>query len=173
MRIAILIGEVCYNLRSALDYLVFELAKLDSRKEQSKTQFPIVGAREDFAANAKGRWLKGLNDAHVAAIEKLQPYSGRQWTRGLRDASNPDKHRHFVKTKGDFVINVYSEISDDLDRISFALEREEPHPIRGKVKVKIQVSGNVAFDDGTPILETLDKISREVANTLNAFKPEF
>src|SRR5262249_37937182 len=34
----ILVGEVCYNLRAALDYLVFELAKLDSGAEQEQTQ---------------------------------------------------------------------------------------------------------------------------------------
>jgi hypothetical protein len=39
MRIPILIGEICYNLRSALDYLVYELAKHDSGA-QSDTQFP-------------------------------------------------------------------------------------------------------------------------------------
>jgi hypothetical protein len=37
-----LVGEICYNLRSALDYLVFELAKHDSGTRQENTQFPIA-----------------------------------------------------------------------------------------------------------------------------------
>jgi hypothetical protein len=36
MRVGVLIGEVCYNLRSALDYLVFALAELDSGIKQAK-----------------------------------------------------------------------------------------------------------------------------------------
>src|ERR1700731_4138428 len=68
MRIAILIGEICYNLRAALDYLVFELAKLDSGAPQEGTQFPIVDAKKDFEAGV-GRWLKGISASHVAAIE--------------------------------------------------------------------------------------------------------
>src|SRR5262249_11398095 len=37
---SILIGEVVYNLRAALDYLVYELAILDSGSIQDGTQFP-------------------------------------------------------------------------------------------------------------------------------------
>jgi hypothetical protein len=86
MSIGIRIGEVCYNLRSALDYLIFELAKLDSCAEQSGTQFPIIDAKEDFEGRGKRIFLKeginllkGINLAHVAAIEQLQPCNGCQW----------------------------------------------------------------------------------------------
>lgn len=172
MKTAILIGEACYNLRSALDYLVFELAKRDSGSEQSSTQFPIESTPEGFAGRRK-TYLKGINDGHVAAIERLQPYAGCDWSASLRDASNPDKHRHFVKTKGDFSAHIYSEIADDLGGIIGAHEFDAPHPIRGKVKVKVHITGHVTFDDGAPIIETLEKISREIADTLVAFKPEF
>jgi hypothetical protein len=171
MRTAVLIGEICYNLRAALDYLVFELAKLDSRVPQDGTQFPIVEAKKDFAASA-GRWLKGVNASHVAAIEKLQPYNGCDWTKQLREASNPDKHRHFISTRGSYTAHAYSEISDDLSRI-LAPEREVPHPIRGTVKAKVYLSGAAVFNDGAPIIETLENISREITNTLNAFKTDF
>jgi hypothetical protein len=39
--LAILIGETIYNLRAALDYLVFELAHLDTGKPQGGTKFLI------------------------------------------------------------------------------------------------------------------------------------
>jgi hypothetical protein len=42
MRIGVLIGEISYNLRSAMDYLVFALAQHDSGSPQEFTQFPIV-----------------------------------------------------------------------------------------------------------------------------------
>jgi hypothetical protein len=42
----IIIGEICYNLRCALDYLVFELARLDSGRSPQLIQFPIEYKRE-------------------------------------------------------------------------------------------------------------------------------
>jgi len=57
MRIPILIGEIAYNLRSALDYLIFELAKLDSGMPQKGTQFPIEDTPEGFAHRRKTGWL--------------------------------------------------------------------------------------------------------------------
>src|SRR5262249_34225904 len=92
---SILVGEVCYNLRAALDYLVFDLARRDSGAEQEQTQFLIEDNTDKFQKKVPRR-LKGLTPAHVAAIEVLQPYNGCEWTRQLRELSNPDKHRTLV-----------------------------------------------------------------------------
>jgi hypothetical protein len=35
MRVPVLVGEICYNLRSSPDYLVFELARLNSGVRQN------------------------------------------------------------------------------------------------------------------------------------------
>jgi hypothetical protein len=173
MRIGVLIGEICYNLRSALDYLVFELAKFDSGVEQSGTQFPIMDAKQNFDGRGKEIYLKGVNRvAHAAAIERLQPYNGCQWTRSLREASNPDKHRHFVEAGGSFVATVHSSLETDLSRI-VGHARTELHPIIGSVEMKVHMTGSVAFSDGTPIVETLEEVKLKIADTLNAFKPDF
>jgi hypothetical protein len=174
MNFPIRIGEICYNLRSALDYVIFELAKLDSGVEQSGTQFPIMDAEQDFEGRGKGAFLKGVNLIHVARIERLQPYTGCNWTRNLRDTSNPDKHRHFLKMKGDVTATVHSSLdrSTDLSRI-IGYERNAPHPTLGPVKVKVHLATSLAFTDGTPVTETLEEIKSEVASTLRYFKSEF
>src|SRR5437016_970997 len=41
LRIAIIVGEICYNLRAALDYLIYELDLLDCGQVQDGTQFLI------------------------------------------------------------------------------------------------------------------------------------
>jgi hypothetical protein len=56
MRLPILVGEVCYHLRSALDYLVYELALLDSGVEQKGTQFLSRTTRTNFAETRLGDW---------------------------------------------------------------------------------------------------------------------
>lgn len=69
----ILIGEIVYNLRAALDYIIFELAALDSGCIVEGTQFPIESKKKGFKSCVRSRWLDGLNATHVAAIEGLQP----------------------------------------------------------------------------------------------------
>jgi hypothetical protein len=174
MSIGIRIGEICYNLRSALDYLIFELALLDSSVEQPKTQFPIEDTAKGFAWRRKQGWLKGVNPAHVAAIERLQPYNGCDWTKALRDFSNRDKHRQFVGVRGNFLVHGFDPITDfaNFDEIQAPIRRAV-HPVHGEMNVKVHVSVTIEFADGTPIMDTLTKIQASVHSTLMAFEPDF
>ena len=169
MRVGILIGEICYNLRSSLDYLIFELAKLDFGSTRNGTQFPIVDTKEDFELKKK-RWLRGLNLAHIAAIERLQPYMGCNWTTALRDLSNRDKHREFANIGGHSKAYIYTRITDsNFDSID-APTRRTPHPVIGEVDVKVYVTSSIQFADGAPIVDTLEVVKRNVAETIEAFK---
>lgn len=172
MIIGILIGEICYNLRSALDYLVFELSKLDSGQFQDGTQFPIEDAEKSFSHRIKRGWLKGINSAHIAAIERLQPYNGCNWTKILRDISNPDKHRQFVHIWGNGRADGYTRADGRFDSIHAPIRRA-PHPAGGEMDVKIHFSSTIEFANNEPILETLDVIKLKVSETLEVFKPEF
>jgi hypothetical protein len=69
------IGEIIHNLRAALDYLVFVLARMDSQQLVQHTQFPIVTEQTDFSGQVK-RHLNGISPEHVADIESLQPFAG-------------------------------------------------------------------------------------------------
>jgi hypothetical protein len=170
---AILVGEICYNLRSALDYLVYELAILDSGAIK-RTQFPIEKNAAAFTARRKpGNFLDGINDAHVAAIGKLQPYMGSTWTANLQDISNPDKHRTLVGISGRH--NVQVDTSDNRQKL-------EGHPgtIRSAatmdgtvIFVRLSIATIISFADGTAVIEPLQKISEEVERALNYFRPEF
>jgi hypothetical protein len=174
MRIPILIGEIAYNLKSALDYLVYKLARLDSGSEQEGTQFPIVSAQKDWPSNVRRR-LKGLNDPHIARIEGLQPYNGIDWTGRLRDINNPDKHRHLTVTQGDYVFDVHSSLNRDLSEIVSGYERSAPHPTGNHhpVKVKVYFKGEVTFRKGPPVIDTIKQLKLSVAQTLRDFEPDF
>jgi hypothetical protein len=109
--ISTLAGDVLCNLRPALDYLIFDLATLDSGETQDGTQFPICDSPELFKRKTKS-WLKGVSENHIAGIEGLQPYKGgdrSQWLAWLRDLSNPDKHRELsviaTGIAGDFEVS--------------------------------------------------------------------
>src|SRR5207253_9743560 len=72
----ILIGEVCYNLRSALDYLIHELTNIDTGPPKHKTQFPIEDGKNGF-----------LDEEHMAQRPQRTPCGSNravaalQWTR--------------------------------------------------------------------------------------------
>lgn len=173
MSVGVIIGEVCYNLRSALDYFIFELARHDTGSVQSGTQLPIEDDAEGFARRQKRGWLKGIDAAHVAALERLQPYRGCDWSAALRDLSNRDKHREFVAIGGSYSATVFTPMMDaNFSEIALPITRA-PHPVMGEVDVKFHATITIHFPDGTPVVETLEKIKAGVAQTLADFKPVF
>ena len=96
-QVAILVGEIVYNYRAALDYLVCTLSKVDAPawQGQRRNQFPIESTRRGFDGR-RHTFLAGLSAAHVAIIERYQPYAGCQWTRRLASLSNRDKHNDLI-----------------------------------------------------------------------------
>ena len=159
--IKILVGEITYNLRAALDYLVYELAHLDSGEIKNGTQFPIEDCKDRFERR-RNSFLKGVNDKHVAAIERLQPCSGCNWTRILRDLSNPDKHRQLTISNSSVVYYIPQGSTE-------AIIAGQP------VNVKNGLSIHVKISDGTSIMDidTLKQLKSEVAQTLHSFDSEF
>jgi len=166
--LSVLIGEIIYNLRAALDYLVFDLAQFDSGKEQAGTQFPIDDSPEAFRSHQE-RFLKGVSPEHVARIERLEPYNNGYRTAMIRDISNPDKHRKLiaVDSKGVYCIKVIRSSRKDID------------PKTGVVTVcSVEVTsafvGHIAFkDDQNPVVETLNILEDHVTGILDDFKSNF
>ena len=67
----VVISDAIHNLRAALDYVVYELAILDTGQEQDRTQFIIEDVKADPRDPQRGfdprskRHLRGLSAAHV------------------------------------------------------------------------------------------------------------
>lgn len=164
---SILVGEIVYNLRSALDYLIYELAFLDSGSEQEGTQFPIedtvkgwekhlTWARKPTSAKA-GRpgYVQFLKVPHQTAICGLQPCSGVNWTAQLRDISNPDKHKRLSVTETRLQTNTAMVTTGS------------------GVQMQSGVTPVIAFDDGTRVAQLLEHLKTQVTDVINSFKPEF
>ena len=94
---SILFGEIIYNLRSAIDQCVFQLALDKTGVEHDKTMFPIFKDPGEF--RRFGEWrIKDIGDGPKAFIKSLQPYSDRSLPvhdslLDLNNLSNADKHR--------------------------------------------------------------------------------
>ncbi len=163
--INILVGEIIYNLRAALDYLVYELAILDSGEIQHRTQFPIESTPQGWSKH-QASWLMGVSDIHKAAIERLQPYNGVSWTAFLRDISDADKHRRLHFVTGYYDANVGRGIAGK----TYAVR---PDAIIGAMEVEGMVAAFVQFEDRTPVVEALEEVQRHVGAVIDFFDGDF
>lgn len=152
---SILIGEAIYNLRSALDYLVYELAILDSGSVQHGTQFPIENSVKGWEKHVDS-FLKGLSIEHKTIIESFQPYRSCNWTQQLRDLSNPDKHRSLT-----------------ILRLGGGICNTDLFPTRITVNMNRQIPLDIAFSDGRSVIKSIEELKSEVALVLEQFKSEF
>jgi len=99
----VLIGDAANDFRTALDYLVHELVRLDSGHYSRRTKFPIAKTRAEFE-RLKIAHLRGLSAEHIELLEAVQPYApGGGWTKNMQTLSNLDKHRHLTKLGLEFV----------------------------------------------------------------------
>lgn len=161
---SIWIGEAVYNLRAALDYMIYSLAHLDSGKEQERTQFPICSTVGNFQNAIRRGNLNGLNPAHTVAIEDLQPYRGGRWLEVLASVSNPDKHKHLIPSRAP-----PSGIISGTMNLSGGDAKPEP----SEMVVQFSSTRVILFADGTPVVLTLDALRSHVTDVINQFRPEF
>ena len=171
--ISILVGEVIYQLRSALDHLAFDLVKVNRRGItlpagwEKRCEFPLLlniptkgnppVAYKPLPRDYWDRSLPGISDSAFAIIEGLQPYHRLGVTNALRliaDLSNIDKHRHLHVTVTKVAVNRHYELSDgerfDSTRGGFEDGAQVELPderIHDVVNVVIRLLPYVTFDE--------------------------
>ena len=102
VRWSILIGEILYNLRSALDQLVWQLVLENQQTPGRHNEFPITQDDKQWQQESI-RTLRGVSQRHQAMIGYLQPFTGGIYLpfdvsrlKVLDGLSNIEKHRHLV-----------------------------------------------------------------------------
>jgi hypothetical protein len=186
LMISVVIGELIHNLRAALDYLIYGLAWIDSKRFHKMTQFPIYSCEDDFTRDGLTK-LKGLSDEHIARIKELQPYNGCHWTRTLARLSNRDKHRELIKMfpVNNFALQLGVRFPKPIESNAEATESEDWEVklvdppafykwcLENTVKVNLTLTGDVTLSDGTPIIDTLEILKSQVSNLLGEFEDIF
>jgi hypothetical protein len=99
--IPLAIGDALQNLRSALDYLVWELVLASSNNPTKDHMFPICSAPEAFEDQIRRRRLDGVTPQAIAEIRGLQPFHyGKNWEKApiqvLDTLVNVNKHRRLL-----------------------------------------------------------------------------
>lgn len=167
------IGETIYNLRGALDYLVYALALAGSKGEDVKgTQFPIESNMDNFTGRITGvhpktkkpmqTYLHHVPPVAVRRIMQLQPCWKPPclWTPILRDLSNPDKHRFLTELR------------------SRAIVVAGLHPLIEEVPLEARVHPHLVVEvlfrkSGLDVIDTLEMLQREVSAVIQEFEPVF
>ncbi len=100
---SIRIGEILYNLRSALDHLVWQMVLANGQTPTRKNAFPIVRDEKDWKKEKSK--LKGVTSRVEEMVHRLQPYTGGinlpfdvSAFGTLHSLGNIDKHRHLNLT---------------------------------------------------------------------------
>jgi len=167
---SVTIGDALYNLRAALDYLVYVTAIYNNKlRHVPGTQFPIEDDPAMFKARVTGRhprdkkkrvaqYLRCVPPAAVEQIRKLQPFEGTLWTRSLRELSNPDKHRTVTE------LSSRSSFQGNIVR----LPDGTPTAVEGNFEVQVFFRGTEA-----DAVDTLELFEREVRATVELFKRGF
>jgi hypothetical protein len=102
-RFGLIAGDCFQNLRSSLDYLVWELVLAANGKPTEKNMFPICSTIEAFKNQIRRHRLDGVPPDAVTEIDGLQPYHlGQDWQKSILwvidDFTNINKHRRVPLT---------------------------------------------------------------------------
>ena len=163
-RFALIVGDVLQNLRSSLDYLVWELVVAANGQPSEKNMFPICSTVESFEEQIRRHRLDGIAADAVTEIKSLQPYhlgqnSNKSILSALDELTNINKHRRILLT---------NLMASPIERENFVVQdgqvwvREGPGPVRifdsntqftfplidGKLHVDTQIVAGIAFDEG-------------------------
>jgi hypothetical protein len=99
--IPLIIGDSLQNLRSSLDYLVWELVLAAGNQPTRQNMFPICDSSSVFQEQLSRHRLDGVSKDAATEIERLQPYNDRAEIKPLRvieDLSVYNRHRRILLT---------------------------------------------------------------------------
>jgi hypothetical protein len=103
-RFGLIVGDCFQNLRSSLDYLVWELVLAENNQPTERNMFPVCSTPDAFKdALDKRKRLLGIHPEASALIESLQPYHlGKNWQKSILwivdEFTNINKHRRVLLT---------------------------------------------------------------------------
>jgi len=157
--ISAIIGDAIHNLRTALDLMASELARLNQESDKN-VYFPFSDSADTYDDAIKRRSFHKAGADAVALIKSFQPYrGGNESLRSLHELDILDKHSMLVpfnRTMNFRVAGSYQ--SDDLSNHSFSIDADI-----------IVVFPDDAPLAGLPIVDALKQLVDLVEGILEAF----
>jgi hypothetical protein len=174
-RISLTLGETIYNIRAALDYLVYSVVRASNEGvEIDETQFPLSESERGYW---KLRWTGTDPIAHKNQPQSLnkmpqdvaddlahyQPFSDCAWAILLRSLSNADKHRYLTTLTASFNFRPSGETVVEI------------HPDTGQESIKRigEVEVGLSLPTGEDVVEAADLVQREARALIRRYASRF
>jgi hypothetical protein len=196
-RLAPIVGDIIHNLRSALDLLACDLARMNgrtSRTAMAETWFPIFGSEAEFR-NGADKKIRHLSPADQEIIRALKPYKGGNDTLWqLHQLDILDKHRLILPAvlavsvtdvligpvAGEGKPRMLAEFNAKLHREGVlkdgdVLFRVPASVMEQPTEIEMKATLNVVFSetkivDGEPVRGTLIRFGKAVQDVIKAFE---
>jgi hypothetical protein len=172
-------GDVVHNLRSALDYLAYQLVRFGSGKEPSRrVEFPIAKDKAAYESDSP-RKVEGMRPEAIEAIDRLKPYKGGNETLWrIHELDNIDKHRSLFTVAHDYLFSADWLPPVAPDR-TFLMRASEPHfsgVFDTEVEKEIQLELDKAITNpevakSNALLPTLRQLVYSVEDLVAKFVP--
>ena len=136
-----IVGDCLNNLRSSLDYLIWQIVESNKISAPSiSNMFPICETKQQFKKQLQKKRLRGVPEAAISRIEKLQPFSGvdNRSLSFLNALCNKDKHRD---------LNYTISVASDIKVSFFKNDRNVFNTMIGNDELRNgEVFGNLGFN---------------------------
>ena len=103
----VLVAQIVENLRTALDYMIYEISVLNEPNLNERVpQFLIAQSKSDFERQAQKR-LRYLTEEQKYFVECIQPYHGNEVLAILGELAIRGKHRRLVSVQDMTGLDIY------------------------------------------------------------------
>ena len=155
-----IIGDAVHNMRTALDLMASELARLNGQSDKN-VYFPFASSEDDLSEQIKAKSFHRAGADAVNLLRGVRPYKGgNDSLRAIHDLDIADKHTALIPahTEMDFELEASIEFGDT---------REKSFPVLArKVEFIFPPDGPLG---GMPVLETLEGLVKLVCGIIEAF----
>ena len=159
----VLISQIVENLRTSLDYMVFQLSRMnDPALDEHVPQFVIAASKSAF--KRQKRCLRYLTDEQRSLVEQLQPFSGNKLLGLLNRIANTGKHRSLLTVRDATSLEIYFAEAEKRDQYdgSFEYPMEEGMAIFARPSERLTVILLGRYD----ALRTLEHMIEHVESVL-------
>lgn len=190
-KIPVIVGEILFQFRSALDHLACALAIHNGAKTISDVYFPTGTSVDHFKSQAKGKIHRLSADARTM-VAALEPYNGGKghWIRVLHSINLVDKHQALIPAAAaTFHANASITFKPGIGLNTISAPRFIPlfenelvvmklpssaTDIQGNLNVSIDIAfGDIEVIKGEPVLPSLKQFSDLSKGIVRAFEERF
>jgi hypothetical protein len=166
-RSAILVGDIVHNMRTSLDHMASEMARLNGKGDAS-VNFPFSNSAAELKKMIEWKKFYFCGGEAVALLRTFEPYRGGNLElRAIHDLDNGDKHRALIPR---------AELQGDIKPFDITPTHVENGKMRGTVKwiapevsnLQYVFSGETDLKD-RPLVETLKELVGVCEGVVKAF----